>query len=269
MTKREKILEIYESKGIPEKIRAYLKEEMDFFDSQGKDFWERLETEKISRKNPNNILIFHLLDLADKPSEWRHKWVMSDPPDIDVDLESDGRDKVIEYLKNKYGDKRVLQIGTIGSIKIKSAIIDISRVLGIDPSDVLEVTTSMEGVDESATMDELKKGYPKLKNFLVEYPEIENHLHKLLGSFRHYCLGENTAIRVLDNKNNGNTINIPIKALKAATDVLDLVYLNSKGELCYTNNYQVFMVGEDWGDLRSIPINELPVESMFALLEKL
>ena len=32
-------------------------------------------------------------------------------------------------------------------------------------------------------------------------------------------------------------------------------------------NAEVFMTGEDWGELRTIPINEVPVESIFALLE--
>ena len=89
------------------------------------------------------------------------------------------------------------KISTTG-VKIKSAIIDISRVLGIDPADVYAVTTSMIDVDESASLEELKRDHPKLNSFLKEYPEIEQHLIKILGSFRHYCLGENSVIRCSD-----------------------------------------------------------------------
>ena len=108
MTNREKIIEIYESGGMPAKIRAYLKEEIDFFDSQGPEFWDRINDECLNKKNPNNILIFHLLKITDKPSEWRHLWIMSDPLDVDVDLESEGREKAIDNLNKNYVSKRVL-----------------------------------------------------------------------------------------------------------------------------------------------------------------
>lgn len=49
-------------------------------------------------------------------------------PDIDIDFDEDGRDKVIEWVVKKYGEKRVAQIITFGTMAAKMAIRDVARV---------------------------------------------------------------------------------------------------------------------------------------------
>ncbi len=51
-------------------------------------------------------------------------------PDVDVDFDERRRGDVIRYVTEKYGDDRVAQIITYGTIKAKAAIKDASRVLG-------------------------------------------------------------------------------------------------------------------------------------------
>lgn len=51
-------------------------------------------------------------------------------PDIDVDFDDRRRPEVIRYVTEKYGDDRVAQIVTFGTIKAKQAIKDAARVLG-------------------------------------------------------------------------------------------------------------------------------------------
>ena len=52
-------------------------------------------------------------------------------PDIDTDFPDDKRDTVIDYVREKYGDKRVSGIITFGTLAAKQAIRDVSRVLNI------------------------------------------------------------------------------------------------------------------------------------------
>ncbi|MDE6308092.1 MAG: DNA polymerase III subunit alpha, partial [Bacteroidales bacterium] len=52
-------------------------------------------------------------------------------PDIDVDFDDVGREKVIKYVVEKYGSERVSQIITYGSMAAKSAIKDVARVLDL------------------------------------------------------------------------------------------------------------------------------------------
>jgi len=51
-------------------------------------------------------------------------------PDFDVDFDERRRGEVIPYVTDKYGDDRVAQIVTFGTIKAKQALKDASRVLG-------------------------------------------------------------------------------------------------------------------------------------------
>jgi DNA polymerase-3 subunit alpha len=51
-------------------------------------------------------------------------------PDFDVDFCMDGRDRVIEYVANKYGRDRVSQIITYGTLAAKAVVRDVGRVLG-------------------------------------------------------------------------------------------------------------------------------------------
>ncbi len=51
-------------------------------------------------------------------------------PDFDVDFCMEGRDKVIEYVANKYGRERVSQIITYGTLAAKAVVRDVGRVLG-------------------------------------------------------------------------------------------------------------------------------------------
>ena len=51
-------------------------------------------------------------------------------PDIDIDFDERRRGDVIRYVTEKYGDERVAQIVTYGTIKAKQAVKDRARVLG-------------------------------------------------------------------------------------------------------------------------------------------
>jgi DNA polymerase-3 subunit alpha len=50
-------------------------------------------------------------------------------PDIDIDFDDEGRDRVMDYVIKKYGRTRVAQIVTFGTMAAKSSIRDVARVL--------------------------------------------------------------------------------------------------------------------------------------------
>ncbi len=52
------------------------------------------------------------------------------PPDIDMDLADNQRDKLIAYVREKYGSDKVAQIGTFGTMMARAAVRDASRALG-------------------------------------------------------------------------------------------------------------------------------------------
>jgi len=58
------------------------------------------------------------------------------PPDIDIDFDDTGRQAVIDYVVEKYGRENVAQIVTYGTMKAKTAIRDVGRVLGVPLNEV-------------------------------------------------------------------------------------------------------------------------------------
>ena len=52
-------------------------------------------------------------------------------PDIDIDFEPEGRQKVIDYVVNKYGKEKVVQIVTFGTMAAKGVIRDVGRVMDL------------------------------------------------------------------------------------------------------------------------------------------
>ncbi len=51
-------------------------------------------------------------------------------PDIDMDFADNRRDEMIAYARQKYGDDKVAQIGTFGTMMARAAVRDVSRALG-------------------------------------------------------------------------------------------------------------------------------------------
>ncbi len=107
-------------------------------------------------------------------------------PDIDVDFDEDGRDKVLEYVAQKYGRKRVANIITFGTMAMKSAIRDVARVLGypIPTADKLtkmipdKVKTFKEAYAKSEEFRNIRQHGTKEERRILEYAE------KLEGSVR-------------------------------------------------------------------------------------
>ena len=61
-------------------------------------------------------------------------------PDIDIDFCKERRADIIHYVKDKYGEANVAQIGTFGTLAARAAIKDVGRALGIPLARVNQVT---------------------------------------------------------------------------------------------------------------------------------
>ena len=112
------------------------------------------------------------------------------PPDIDMDYADNRRDEMIEYVKRKYGEDKVAQIGTFGTMMAKGAIRDVARALA-HPYAIGDRISKMIPLGSQGmpmTIDhameivpELKKAYEKEK----DTREIIDLAKKLEGCVRH------------------------------------------------------------------------------------
>ncbi len=86
-------------------------------------------------------------------------------PDIDIDFCKERRGEIIRYVKDKYGEPNVAQIGTFGTLAARAAIRDVGRALGIPLARVNHVITMVPDelgitIDKAIEISEdLKKTY--------------------------------------------------------------------------------------------------------------
>ena len=110
-------------------------------------------------------------------------------PDIDVDFPKDeaGRSQVMDYVNEKYGEEHVAQLCTFGTMATKAVLKDVGRALDIDyytmneeiakavPDDAGSVK---EALEESETLQEYKKEYPKLFEYASKLEGKKRHQGK-------------------------------------------------------------------------------------------
>ena len=108
-------------------------------------------------------------------------------PDFDVDFCMDGRDRVIEYVANKYGRESVSQIITFGTMAAKAVIRDVGRVLG-NPYGFVDKISKLIPFDLGIT---LQKAYDQEEEIQQRYESEEEFRElwdlavKLEGITRH------------------------------------------------------------------------------------
>ena len=91
------------------------------------------------------------------------------PPDIDVDFCEARRGEVLEYVRQKYGERRVAQIITFGKLKAKSVVRDVGRVMGLSYRDADRIAKMIPN-ELNITLDLAVEKNPELKRAVATEP---------------------------------------------------------------------------------------------------
>ncbi|WP_107727557.1 DNA polymerase III subunit alpha [Desmospora activa] len=108
-------------------------------------------------------------------------------PDIDIDFNYERRDEVIEYVTRKYGDQRVAQIITFGTMAPRAAVRDVGRVMGLPYGDV-DQTAKRIPAGPGVTLEQVWKPGSDLDQWIREHPRVERMMEtvrKVEGFPRH------------------------------------------------------------------------------------
>ena len=92
-------------------------------------------------------------------------------PDIDIDFCIEGREKVINYVRDKYGHDKVCQIITFGTMAAKGVIKDVARVMGI-PFEDSNAITSLIGDQLKINLKDAIKQEPRLQEMINNNPRV-------------------------------------------------------------------------------------------------
>lgn len=96
-------------------------------------------------------------------------------PDIDSDFSDLDRERIIQYVKDKYGKECVAQIITYGRLKSKAALKDTARTLGLDHQEINRLTKLFPPpvAGKEPSLDEALEQSPPLKDAVDANPSYQ------------------------------------------------------------------------------------------------
>jgi DNA polymerase III subunit alpha len=139
-------------------------------------------------------------------------------PDIDIDFCKDRRGEIIRYVKEKYGEEMVAQIGTFGTMAARAAIKDVGRVLGVPLARVNQITAMVPTTLGISLEDAIAQSEDlgKLYKTDADIRELLDLAKKLEGLARN--VGTHAAAVVIADK--PLTEYVPLCRVSGKTDVI-------------------------------------------------
>ena len=116
----------------------------------------------------------------------------NEPPDIDVDFEHERREEVIQYIYAKYGRERAALTATVICYRMKSAVRDVAKALGLGIDQVDQLSRALAGWSRNESPDERlrERGFdpdsPVIRRVLAmahELLDMPRHLSQHVGGF--------------------------------------------------------------------------------------
>ncbi|MDR1554481.1 MAG: DNA polymerase III subunit alpha, partial [Campylobacteraceae bacterium] len=101
-------------------------------------------------------------------------------PDLDIDFADSGRDEVIRYVRQKYGEEKCAQIITFGSMQARLVIKDVARVMGFTPTESNNIAKLIphnasikEALETSIDLSKLVKSDEKIARLIRISQKLE------------------------------------------------------------------------------------------------
>lgn len=91
----------------------------------------------------------------------------TDPPDIDLDINWRDRDRVLEYVYERYGKEKVAMISTLATFHARSAFRDVAKAFGLALPEINRLSKRLPHVQASKILDALVT-FPECRDFPVD-----------------------------------------------------------------------------------------------------
>lgn len=193
MLERDELLKLcvrgMEQKGLKdERHKERLKLEIKEIDAQAEhDYLLKLYKEKAKFPfNEHNLLVPYLLGLVDDFNiDQEPSYLQGEFPDIDTDFLPLVRDD----LKNRwaaemFGAENICSISTYGTLGVRSALLDMTKVHGIPKDEIQIITKKIPKKDDEGQpfgdWDTAVRMCPELKDYAERYPNITDAVQVLL-----------------------------------------------------------------------------------------
>jgi error-prone DNA polymerase len=107
-------------------------------------------------------------------------------PDIDIDFPWDERDKILDYIFNKYGTERSAMVSSQVFMQPRSSIREVSKVYGLAEEEIKAITKRIGYYSRRSELVKWVQNDRRFKNLNLDdtLMEILKHSEKVMGAFR-------------------------------------------------------------------------------------
>jgi len=181
----ERFLELTE-----EQLKKYKKEIIvakRFYDN-GRDLYEELQEKSGSIKT--QYVIPFLLGFTSELSDEKQEYIQVKPGasggiDIDTDWQGEGREKIYQYLIDKYSEEQILHVGTFSTLGPASAAKDILRVYGVDYGESNQFTKVLQKeLSWEENIEVIKAEHPQEYQIYKKHQQILDLVPDFLNKIR-------------------------------------------------------------------------------------
>ncbi|MDH3687953.1 MAG: error-prone DNA polymerase [Gammaproteobacteria bacterium] len=189
----------------------------------------------------------------------------NEPPDIDVDFEHERREEVIQHIYSKYGRNRAALAATVITYRLRSAIRDVGKALGLSFSQVDRLAKSLAWWDGKQIIPERLRevGFDpdnpvirhliNLVNALVGFPR---HLSQHVGGF---VISQDALSRLVPIENAAMPERTVIQWDKDDLDALGLLKVDVLGLGMLSAIHRAFTIIENYRGKR-LTLSTIPAE---------
>lgn len=181
MSVREKLSKDFLSRFKKEIIKA----ECYYLD--GVDLYEEFK----NKKSSNRYVLPYILgfnedyDLSKKTQLIQIKQGDSGGIDVDSDFETSGREIIIDYLKQKYGEECVFSVGTLSMLGLKSAVKDLLKYYEVPFNESNDFTAALDNdLSFEENIEKLRNNNKHMFAFYMRYKKILDLTPKFFNKAR-------------------------------------------------------------------------------------
>lgn len=242
------------------------------------DLYEDLKAKEIKTKSGIIPFLLGLTDEVNLNEPLTFKQVKpgdSGGIDVDSDFSGDGRQRVIKYLKSKYGEDCVIPVGTAITLQMKNCCKDLLRYACASVAEANDFTKELD--DELSFEDNIKKimsSDSPVKETYLKYQKVLDLVPQFLGKVRNrgkhaggvvltpkpiwnYCPVEMAGeeITTAFEENGSNTVLDKISLVKL--DLLAISVLDTIVETFGLVNEDLYLIEDDDGTQKVVPASYL------------
>ena len=201
-------------------------------------------------------------------------------PDFDVDFCNERREEVIDYVRRRYGEDRVAQIGTLGKLQARAVVRDVGRVLQVPfpvvnrlcaliPNNPADPVTLEKAMTLEPLCEELERAEPMIKRLF----SIALRLEGLYRSASTHAAGVVIADRpvvetvpVMRDQHGKVVTQFDMKSVEDA-GLVKFDFLGLKTLDVIDGASKMIRAGGEKIDITRIPIDDAPTYAMMAEAE--